>query len=99
MASVKAPHHRGRHHRRSMAVRAAAYADPDTLCRRCGHRLHEGPEHRHDGTERWEAGHVIDGQVDGPLAPEARSCNRRAAARKTNAKRRPRRADTYSREW
>lgn len=97
---MKQPHHRGPFDRRGKALRTAAYADPDTRCRRCGHRLHEGPEHRHDGTERWEAGHLIDGQVDGLLVPETRSCNRRAAARTTNAKRAGRRSvDVHSREW
>jgi hypothetical protein len=84
----KLAHHRGSFDRRAKAVRAYAYAHPDTICQRCGYRLHEGPHHRRDGTERWEAGHVNDGEVGGLLAPETRSCNRRAAAQKTNARRR-----------
>jgi hypothetical protein len=87
-ATPKQAHHRGSFDRRAKLVRQAAYANPSTVCHRCGFRLHEGPFHRNDRTEKWEAGHLIDGQPDGPLLPEARSCNRRDAARKTNARRR-----------
>ena len=87
-AIPKKPHHRGSFDRRAKMVRVAAYADPDTRCHRCGFRLNEGPFHRHDHTEKWEAGHVVDGEVDGWLMPETRSCNRRDAARKLNARKR-----------
>lgn len=80
---AKGPHHRGRHQARAKAVTDAAYANPDTRCWRCGGRLFD----RKRG-DRWEAGHLIGGQVDGELRAEHRSCNRADAARRTNAKRR-----------
>lgn len=79
----KPAHYRGRYHVDSRRVRHAAYANPDTRCWRCGRTLTE-----HKPGDRWEAGHLVDGQENGPLRPEARSCNRRAAAERTNAKRR-----------
>lgn len=85
MAKRKAPHHMGTHQVRARQLTALAYANPDTRCGRCGSRLHEPPHKRGD---RWEAGHIVDGQIGGALRPEARSCNRRASAERTNAKRR-----------
>jgi hypothetical protein len=74
----KAPHHAGTYHRRSLALVAAAYANPATTCWRCGKTL---AEHRRTLTgkaPRWSAGHVVKGQVDGLLLPEVLSCNVKA---------------------
>lgn len=68
------PHHRTpQYRRRSALVRARAYANPDTRCWRCGLTRAE------HGTT-WDAGHLNDGQVDGPLAAECARCNRSAGA-------------------
>lgn len=86
-------HHQGSYHRRAAVVRARAYADPTTRCWRCGLTLAEHPRHKAGTPARWTAGHVIDGQVDGPLAPEASTCNASAGATYGNAKREPRSED------
>lgn len=99
---MKHPHHRGDFDRRAKAVRIAAYADPDTRCQRCGRTLVEHPPTRKGKPPAWQAGHVIDGQVDGQLGPEVQSCNASAGARLGNAKRKARRrpgVDRRSRVW
>lgn len=77
----KAPHHRGTFQRRAFAVRRAAYADSSTRCWRCGRTLDEHPPTKTGKPPRWSAGHLNDGQVNGPLAPEVISCNMAAGAR------------------
>lgn len=73
---AKPLHYMGDYHVRSQQVRAAANANPATRCWRCqGLALPDDP---------WEAGHVQDATPGGLLLPEHRSCNRRAAAYKTN---------------
>lgn len=94
MAKAKAAHHRGDYQARAAKVRAWAYANPDTRCGRCGKTLDQHPP-----GDRWEAGHVNDGEVGGPLRPEGRSCNRRAAAQRTNAKRQARVPRHTVAEW
>lgn len=91
MGYRKAAHHRGSHQRRAKAVTDAAYMDPDTPCQRCGLTLDMHPPHA-----TWDAGHVVDGQVGGDLAPEASTCNRSAGAALGNRRRRPL---IVSREW
>lgn len=91
MAGQRRDHYRGDYQRRAARVRAAAYADPDTRCGRCGRTLAE-----HPSGATWDAGHVNDGQVGGPLRPEASSCNR-AAGQAISARRRRRLQTT--REW
>lgn len=75
-------HHKGDYPKRAAAVRAAAYADPSTRCRRCGRTLAEvlalGWTPRQAG---WQGGHAVDGQVGGPLVPEHARCNETAGAR------------------
>ena len=66
------PHHRGAYPRQAARLRARAAADPTTLCRRCGQPARPG--------DPWTAGHVIDGQIGGQLAPEHASCNYAAGA-------------------
>ena len=84
---VKAEHHKGSYDGRARLVRAAAMADPATLCWRCGQPRRLG--------DPWTAGHVIDGEINGVLLPEHASCNFKAGARHGNLRRLERR----SREW
>lgn len=72
-----APHYRGGYKTAARHLRHAAKSNPDTTCWRCGLTARPG--------DPWEAGHVVDGMVGSPLAPEHRSCNRAAGARKRNA--------------
>jgi hypothetical protein len=58
-----------------------AYADPNTVCGRCGLTLADKPG------DTWDAGHVNSGQVGGPLRPEHSSCNRSAGATEGNRRR------------
>jgi hypothetical protein len=97
MPKVKAPHHRGTYHQRSRALVAAAYANLDTRCGRCGRRLHEHPPTRTGNPPRWSAGHINDGQINGPLRPEVLSCNSRAGAPLGN--RSPKRKRTWRPGW
>jgi hypothetical protein len=87
---MKAPHHRGRYHVLSRRVTAAAYANPLTPCWRCGRTLDQHPPTKTGRPPRWSAGHLVDGQVNGPLLPEVLSCNARAGGklRHANAKKR-----------
>ena len=81
---AKAPHHSGSYHRRAMALRAAANADPGTRCWRCGRTLAEHPPTKTGRAPRWTAGHVEDrnGNLTGELAPEPDVCNFTEGARK-----------------
>ncbi len=88
MGNRKGAHHRGSHQVRARAIVAAANADPTTKCGRCGKTLAEHRPHRNGTAARWDAGHVHDGQVGGPLRPEASTCNRSAGASKGNQLRR-----------
>ena len=74
-------HYRGDYARRAAAVRGRAYADPTTRCWRCGLTLAEHGR-------KWQAGHLNDGQIGGPLAAECEGCNTSAGARLLNARRR-----------
>lgn len=79
----KPAHYRGDYHVRARHVRAAAYADPTTRCWRGGHTLAEARALW--GTHvKWTAGHLVDGQEGGPLAPECSHCNYGAGARLRN---------------
>lgn len=78
--TTKAPHYRGAYHVTARHVRAQAYANPGTRCWRCGLTLPEHKPHRNGRPATWQAGHVNDGQVNGPLAPEASTCNTSAGA-------------------
>jgi hypothetical protein len=90
------PHHSGSYARRAAAVRAFANANPDTKCWRCGKTLEQHLPHRNGRRPTWQAGHVIDGQVNGLLMPEASTCNKSAGARYGNRnRRRYRRIRTY----
>ena len=77
MSGQRKPHHSGSYQRRADRVRQLAYANPATKCWRCSRTLAE------HGTS-WQAGHVIDGQVDGELRPECLPCNASAGAIRGN---------------
>lgn len=89
-------HHAGTYAVHARAVRAAANANPDTRCWRC-HLTHaeyaaiHGPR-----AATWTAGHIIDGQVNGHLAPEHARCNHSAGAAHGNRMREPRSEDPYA---
>lgn len=83
VSMAKGLHHQGSYQRASERVRAAAYANPNTLCRRCGEPLQPSVK----GKDRWTAGHVIDGQIGGALSPEHHGCNSSAGATMGNKRR------------
>lgn len=80
MPGRKRAHYRGSYARRAAAVRRAAERDPTTRCWRCGRTK---AEHGRP----WHAGHLHDGQVDGPLRPECEQCNTSAGAAAGNRRR------------
>lgn len=92
MPAKNRQHYTGSYAARAKAVRAAAYADPNTQCWRCGRTLKA-----HGPTVKWDAGHIRDGDPTSPLAPEASSCNRSAGATAGNLRRTATIATT--REW
>lgn len=83
---ARKPHHSGSYVRDSAALRAAAYADPHTRCWRC-HLTLTQCTNRDGKPARWTAGHLNDGQIGGPLAPECGRCNYAAGARRGNGMR------------
>jgi hypothetical protein len=86
---VKGPHHQGSYQVRAAKVRAQANADPSTRCWRCGKTLAQHPaRHKTGAPARWTAGHIIDGQVGGQLAPEVSTCNYSAGATLGNQRQR-----------
>ena len=82
---TKAAHHRGDYHRRSLALKAQAYANPDTRCWRCGRTMQQVRQTK--PRAKWTAGHLVDGQINGALLPECSPCNYGAGARLTNSRR------------
>lgn len=94
---AKPAHYRGTYHVASARVRAAAYANPATRCRRCGHTLEE--IRRTKPWARWQAGHVNDGEIGGHLQPECSPCNAAAGARLGNRRRAAARAVRTSLTW
>jgi hypothetical protein len=88
MAKIKPAHHRGSHQVRAARLVALANANPSTVCWRCGQPARAG--------DPWQAGHKVDGMVDGPLAAEHRSCNARAGQALSAKRRRPLQT---SRDW
>lgn len=78
---ANAAHHQARsYRRRAEAIRAAANADPNVKCWRCGRTLDEHPPHADGASAVWTAGHTIDGDNASPLMPEASTCNYSAGA-------------------
>lgn len=80
----KPAHYRGTYHVQARLVRAHAYANPNTRCWRCGETLQE--IRRRKPRARWTAGHLVDSQPGGALAPECGPCNYAAGARLTNTR-------------
>jgi len=93
----KAPWHTGSYQVTAARVRAYAYAHPETRCLRCQRTLAQHPPLRNGKPDRWTAGHIVDGQVGGPLAPETLGCNTSAGATQGNKKRNPQ--PWQSRPW
>jgi hypothetical protein len=65
---------------RSRQLRQRANADSSTRCWRCGLTLLEAREREPQRQIVWHAGHVIDGDNNGPLLPEHSHCNTSAGA-------------------
>lgn len=84
-AKVKPAHHKGTFHQQSERVRRAAYASPLTRCWRCGLTLAEIRAQKPNA--KWQAGHLVDGQINGALAPECSPCNTSHGAAAGNRKR------------
>lgn len=92
---VKGAHHRGSYQVQAKRVRDRANADPGSRCWRCGLTLAEVRKRKPHA--KWTAGHLIDGQVGGRLAPECSPCNMGAGATEGNRRRRPK--PWTSRPW
>ena len=73
------PWHTGPYKTQAAAVRAYAYANPMTRCRRC--QLTLGEIRATKPKTKWHAGHLVDGQIGGQLAPECSNCNQSAGGR------------------
>lgn len=86
------PQHSGTYAADARRVKQWAYAHPGYRCPRCGQPLLPGVP----GYDRWDAGHVIDGQVGGALRPEHARCNRSAGATAGNL---ARKSAPPSRSW
>jgi hypothetical protein len=83
---TKPAHYAGSYHVQARQIRTQAYANPLTRCWRCGLTL---PQiHQAKPRAKWTAGHLVDGQTGGPLAPECSPCNYAAGARLRNQRRR-----------
>lgn len=95
MARQAAPHHRGSYRRQSAIVRAAANANEATRCWRCHKTIAEVRETKPHAV--WQAGHLNDGQINGPLLPECSPCNTSNGATMGNRKRQPQ--PNPSRSW
>ena len=81
---MKPAHYRGSYHVRARNIRAAANANPNTRCWRCGRTLAQHPPHHNGNPAKWTAGHLRDGDPTSPLAPEASTCNYSAGAQRIN---------------
>lgn len=77
MTSTSSQRRRGRRDQEARARLVPLVASGTAVCSRCLEPI--------DPTEPWDAGHIDDlalgGAADGAVAPEHRSCNRRAGAR------------------
>jgi hypothetical protein len=73
-------HYRHGYDRQAAAVRAAADADPATVCWQCGRTKRE---HRRE----WTAGHEHDGVIGSRLLPECAGCNYSRGATLANQRR------------
>lgn len=82
---TRPPHRQGSYTADAKTITDQAYANPATRCWRCGLTLAE--IQRTKPRARWDAGHVIDGQIGGPLKAECSPCNRGRGAAMGNRKR------------
>lgn len=73
-------HYAGDHKRRAQRIVAAANANPTTRCLSPHCKYSNGTIADHPPGSTWDAGHVKDGQIGGPLQPEVAHCNRSAGA-------------------
>lgn len=73
MGYQKAAHHRGQHQTIAKRVTDPAKANPATRCWRCNRTIAQVRERKPNAI--WTAGHLVDGQVGGPYAPECSPCN------------------------
>lgn len=80
-------HYAGEYDRRARAVRAKANRDPTTCCMSPACKHANGTLAQHPPGSTWDAGHVNDGQPNGPLQPEVSGCNRAAGAAMGNRRR------------
>jgi hypothetical protein len=84
------PHHKDRRYVLASArIRAAANANPNTRCWRCGLTLAEHPNTKTGKPPRWTAGHIVDGDLSAGLRPEVDVCNYQAGAAAGNRNREP----------
>lgn len=72
--------------RRRRLLVAAANANSNTKCWRCGLTLEQHQPHHSGKPAKWTAGHVRDGDPLAPLLPEASTCNYSAGAQRVNGK-------------
>lgn len=93
---MKPPHYAGSYHVRSRQLKAHANANPETRCWRCGLTRNEYAAIHGDRPARWTAGHIHDGEVEGPLMPEHHRCNSSAGATMGNQRRQ---RNQTSRQW
>lgn len=94
-AKAKKPWHKGTFDTQSARVRAAANRNPSTICWRCKRTMAEIRKDKPHA--KWQAGHVVDGQVNGVLLAECSPCNASHGAAMGNRKRSPR--PNPSRSW
>jgi hypothetical protein len=58
-----------------------ATVTPDSRCRRCGKTIDQHKPHGNGRPAYWQAGHLVDGDPNSPLALEASTCNLAAGGR------------------
>lgn len=86
---AKPPHHSGTYHVRARRIREQANANPFTRCWRCGKTMDEIRQLRPKA--KWQAGHLVAGQVNGPMLPECSWCNAKHGQALSTASRQARR--------
>lgn len=92
-------HHSGAYQTTARRVVTAAYADPTTRCWRCGLTLAQHKPHHNGRRPWWTAGHLTDSEIDGPLAPEASTCNFAAGGKRAAELRKARQSLETTIEW
>jgi hypothetical protein len=95
---TKAAHHKGSHQVRAKRCTDWAWTHPTTTCRRCGLTHAEALTRWGETGAKWTAGHIVDGQVGGPYAPEHAHCNYSAGAVAGN-RARTHQAEPHTERW